>query len=215
MVGADDEFERITTDMRDELKVTHVLSNFVNDLIDNELVESVAESVGVRDFSGSNKDTPSVISLTEKKTAELVATETAEPSTEDTMERPTARNRGPFLRTEAYSSEPRPTAWDRGPQLGTEAHGSEPRPIAWNRGPQLWKEARNSEPRPIARNHGPHIRTKAHNLEPMSTIHRVQLFGFDPISMGWLCRAYLHGSDVPSPFPRFNPFFCRSQWGET
>lgn len=42
---------RIATDLRDELKVSPISDNLVNDLINNKPVESAVANVGVGDFS--------------------------------------------------------------------------------------------------------------------------------------------------------------------
>lgn len=87
--NADEEFERIATELRDELKGSPILSDSVIDLIDNKTIEVVAANVGVCDFSGSNRDTSSLADMaSEKKKAESFSRTTTESSNEE----PTAKS---------------------------------------------------------------------------------------------------------------------------
>lgn len=68
--GANEEFERIATRLRDELKLSPISLDIVGSFLGNESVENAAANISVRDFSGSNFGTPVVTELAAEKATE-------------------------------------------------------------------------------------------------------------------------------------------------
>lgn len=58
--GANEEFERIATGLRNKLKLSLISSNSVGSLLGNESMETAAANVGMAYFSGSNTGTPGI-----------------------------------------------------------------------------------------------------------------------------------------------------------
>lgn len=63
LVGADGEFEKIESELKNELKLSPVSPDSMDSLLGAEPTENVAANVGITDFSSSNADTPGVADL--------------------------------------------------------------------------------------------------------------------------------------------------------
>lgn len=68
--GAYEEFAKLVPDLKEDLRVYPVSPISVNDHIDGEPIVSTAATVGVRDFSGSNRRTSGIADLGSKATSE-------------------------------------------------------------------------------------------------------------------------------------------------